>query len=172
MGTRTDHRLRPLASISFMDATTIQTFLHQPGFLVGVLTGLVLAALLGLLFALARRQPESFEAFTTESGKIVISRQALQEQIQRCCEELGDVGKAKAKVLKKRDLLSIRIGLRIKSNAKLVGISGYMQDQISTVLHKNLGVENIGPIDIVVTGILPPSQEETTNLKPEEKPPE
>lgn len=149
--------------------TTIPTFFQQPEFSAGFLVGLMVAILVWVLFALLRRPPDSFEAFSTESGKIVISKQALQDQIQRCCEELGDVGKARARVLQKKNLLSIRIHLRIKSNAKLVGISGYVQDQISTVLHKNLGIENVGAIDIMVTGILPPSKDETTSIKPEEK---
>jgi uncharacterized alkaline shock family protein YloU len=149
--------------------TTIQTFLQQPEFSTGVLVGLILAILVWSFLALLRRQPDSFEAFRTESGKVVISKQALQDQIQRCCEELGDVGKARARVLQKKNILSIRIHLRIKSNAKLAGISGYVQDQISTVLRKNLGIENVVAIDIMVTGILPPSRDETTSIKPEEK---
>jgi hypothetical protein len=152
-----------------MDMETIQTFLEQPEFSVGVLVGLIVAVLLWTLFAVLRRDPDSFEAFSTEAGKIVISKQALQDQIQRCCEELADVGRARARVLQKKDALSVRICLRIKSNAKLAGISGYVQDQISTVLHKNLGIESVGPIDIVVVGILPASKDETTTIKPEEK---
>ena len=57
----------------------------------------------------------------------------------------------------------------LRSNAKLVGISGYLQQQVTNVVRTNLGVENIGPIDILVTGVLPPAaQEKATSIKPED----
>lgn len=152
-----------------MDRTTLMNLIQQPEFLMGLLAGLIVALLLALLLRALQRPPTSFEAFSNESGKVVVSKQALQDQIQRCCEELGDVGKARACVLHKNGLLSIKIRLRVRSNAKLIGISGYIQEQIGAVLRKNLGIENIGPIDIVVTGILPSSQEQATSIKPEEK---
>lgn len=153
-----------------MDETTIITLLQQPEFLIGVLSGLLLAALVFFLITSFRRPPETFEAFANESGKVLVSRHALQEQIQRCCEELSDVGRTRATVIQKNDVISIRLRLRVKSNARLVGISGYLQEQIDSVLRTNIGVQNIGPIDIVVTGILPePEGEPATSIKPEEK---
>lgn len=153
-----------------MDTTAITTFIQQPEFLLGALAGFLLATLLVIVVGFLRRQPEMFEAFSNESGKVLVSRQALQEQIQRCCEELSDVGRSRVTVIQRDHVLSIRIRLRLRSNAKLVGISGYLQQQIDSVVRKNLGVENIGPIDLVVTGILPPvAQEKATSIKPEEK---
>lgn len=153
-----------------MDMTAITTFIQQPDFQIGALVGFLLATLLVILFTSLRRQPQMFEAFSNESGKVLVSRQALQEQIQRCCEELSDVGRSRVTVLQKNKVLSIRVRLRLRSNAKLVGISGYLQEQIDSVVRKNLGVADIGPIDIVVTGILPPiSQEKATSIKPEDK---
>jgi hypothetical protein len=145
-------------------------YINRPEFLVGVAFGLVLCALVVALFTLLRRPPQMFEAFSNEQGKVLVSRQALQEQIQRRCEELGDVGKARATVIDKSGTLSIHIRLRVRSNARLIGISGYLQEQIDAVLRRNLGIENVGPIDIIVTGILPHAREEqVTSIKPEEK---
>ena len=146
------------------------TFLQQPGFLYGVLFGVALSLLTALLIALLRRPPQRFEAFTTEQGKVLISRHALQEQIQRRCEELAEVGKARATIVTKSGLLAIRIQLRIRSNAKLTGISGFLQEQIEIALRRNLGIENIGPIDIVVIGILPfTNHEQVSSLAPDDK---
>lgn len=148
----------------------IVTFLQQPEFLMGLALGFALCAVVVGIFALMRRPPETFEAFSNDQGKVMVSRQALQEQIQRRCEELSEVGKARAHIISKGELLSIRIRLRVRSNAKLIGISGYLQEQIDAVLRRNLGVENIGPIDIIVTGILPATPEEqVTSIKPDEK---
>lgn len=152
------------------DAHPYLQYLQQPEFLIGLAAGILLCLLIYGIVQLLRRPPKTFEAFSNEQGKVLVSRQALQEQIQRRCEELGEVGKARATILSKDDLLSIRIRLRVRSNAKLMGISGYLQEQIDAVLRRNLGVENIGPIDIVVTGILPaPTTEQASSIKPEEK---
>lgn len=153
-----------------MNWTTASTLLQQPEFRIGLLTGFVVALLLVVLLRLLRRPPGMFEAFANDSGKVLVSRHALEEQIQRCCEQLNDVGKARVKVLTAKNTLLVRVRLRIRSNAKLVGISGYLQEEITTALHKNLGIENIGPIDIVVAGILPVvTKKETTSIKPEDK---
>jgi hypothetical protein len=154
-----------------MEIQTVTTFLQQPGFLIGVLTGFLLATLIAILFSYLKRPPETFEAFTNEAGQVLVSRQALKEQIQRCCEELGDVGKARAAVIHRNQTISIRLHLRVRSNAKLAGISAYLQEQVGTVLRSNLGIENIGPIDIVVTGILPPPREKeaSTSIRADEK---
>src|SRR5690606_8699226 len=113
-----------------MDLKPIIYYLQQPGLLDGVLIGLVLSLLIAFLIALLRRQPETFEAFANDSGKVRISRHALQEQIQRCCEELDDVGRCRVAVIQRAKVLSVRIQLRLRSNAKLVGISGYLQQQV------------------------------------------
>lgn len=153
-----------------LDLTQVTNFLQNPDFLIGVLTGLLAAILVGLIFSLLRRQPEMFEAFSNDAGKVLVSRHALQEQVQRCCEELDDVGKCRVTVIQRNNVLSTRVHLRLRSNAKLVGISGYLQEQIERVVRNNLGVENIGPIDIIVTGILPAaSQEKATRITPEDK---
>lgn len=161
----------PQAPINMNISDAFLSFLQQPGLLYGVLLGFILCALVILLFTLRRRQNDRFEAFTNEFGKVMISRQALEDQIQRCCEELAEVGKARATIDAKGDLLAIQIQLQIRSHAKLTGISGYMQQQIDHALRRNLGIENVGPINIVVTGLLPSTiQEQLTRIQPDERP--
>ena len=155
-----------------MDWTTLTNLMSQPEFLIGLLVGFLLAVVVAVVLKALRRPADTFEAFANESGKVLVSKQALQEQIQRCCEEIGDIGKVRAKVIQKNGVVLTRIRMRMRSNAKLSGISGYLQQQIGSVLQRNLGVENIGPIDIVVTGILPSSEEPAAKIKPEEKTPE
>lgn len=151
-----------------MKLTTILTFFQNSDFLYGLLAGFLIALLIVLLFSLMRRQPDLFEAFANDAGKVSISRQALEEQIQRFCEDLDDVGKCRVDVTQQKNILSTRIQMRLRSNSKLVGISGYLQEQIERIVRQNLGIENIGPIDIIVTGILPNhhSQERSTSIRP------
>lgn len=107
-----------------------------------------------LLWVLLRRQPRSFRAFESESGEVMVTRKAVRELVQRCCEDLGEVGSAQARIEIRRGELHVQVGLRIRRNANLKGISGYLREQINQALTENLSIEKIGAIEIVVVGIL------------------
>jgi len=138
---------------------------YQADFAIGLLTGLLLALLIALVRCLLRRPSARFEAFSTDAGTILISRRALAEQIERCCEELDDVGRCRVEVFKKKDLIETRIQMRLRTDSQLVGVSGYLQEQVDHVVRKTLGIEKVGPINIIITGILPASSEKATSLK-------
>jgi hypothetical protein len=84
----------------------------------------------------------------------MITKRAVRELIQRCSEDLGDVGSADVTVTIKRGRLHTRVQLRLRRNANLKGISGYLREQVTQALTENLGVEEIGEVDIVVVGVL------------------
>jgi len=144
-------------------------YIREPDFLFGVIVGIILVLLVMLLGSL-RRRPQQFEAFSGEQGSVRVTSQALRELVQRYCEEMPEVGRARAIIRVKGKLLTIQIRLRIRSDARLVGVSGYLQEQIGGIVRKNLGMENIGPVDVVVVGILPASkpQHGRRKDKPEE----
>lgn len=148
-----------------MKLTALSPNFYQADFVIGILVGFLLALLILLIGSLLRRQPSRFEAFSTDAGTILVSRKALAEQIERCCEELDDVGRCRVEVFKKKDLIETRIQMRLRSNSQLVGVSGYLQEQVDHVVRKSLGIEKVGPIDIIITGILPASSEKATSLK-------
>jgi uncharacterized alkaline shock family protein YloU len=114
------------------------------------------AVLLGvaLLWLALRRQPSGIRAFANEAGSVTISRRAVQELIQQCCEELGAVGRAKAFVRISGELLHTRVELRLQRDAELKSISGYLQEQIGQALRQTLSLEQIGDIDVTVVGFL------------------
>ena len=125
-----------------------------------VLIGLAAAVVVVVLFIVARRQPRVFVAFGEGGDSVFITRKAVRELVQRCCEELGGVGAAHAQVRIRGGELYTRVELRLRRNANLKGISGYLREQISQALTENLGVEKIGEIEIVVIGILADAPEE------------
>jgi hypothetical protein len=110
-------------------------------------------AAIAVLWRLILRQPSVFTAFGSAGGRVKITRKAVRELVQHCCEELGGVGSAHADVRLERGVLRTRVELRLRSNANLKGISSYLRQQISVALTENLGLENVGDIDIVVVGI-------------------
>ena len=130
-------------------------FLADPAFYSGIATGVAVAALAVLAWWLARRPPETISAFDNQNGRVTVSRKALQELIQGCCERVNEVGRARATVSTRGGVISTHVRLRLNANGKLDSISGYLQEQISEAVKQNLGIESIGHIDIVVIGILP-----------------
>ncbi len=127
----------------------------DPAFYYGVATGAVLLFLVFLFILFLRRQPDTISAFDSDNGHVTVSRRALQELIQGCCERVSDVGRAKATVSTRGGVINTHVRLRLNSNGKLSSISGYLQEQIGEVVKQNLGIEAIGNIDIVVVGLLP-----------------
>lgn len=132
-------------------------YIGQPPFLYGAVAGVALVLLVLALLKI-RAHPKAFEAFAGEFGTVRVSADALRELIQRYCEEMPEIGRARALIKVKNGELRILIRLRIRSDTRLVGVSGYLQEQIGGIIRKNLGLENIGPVDVMVAGILPVSQ--------------
>jgi hypothetical protein len=75
--------------------------------------------------------------------------------VQQCCEQLGDVGRAHAIINIHRNRLKIKVKLRVKKNASLKGISGFLKEQITQVLADSFGIEEISGLDVAVIGVLP-----------------
>lgn len=132
-------------------------YFSQSAFLAGAAAGASLVLLLLFLLKL-RCRPANLEASSGELGRVLVSSHALRDLIQRHCEEMPEVGRARAVIQLKGGQINIQIRLRIRSDARLVGVSGYLQERIGAVIRQNLGMENIGPIDVMVAGILSPSK--------------
>lgn len=117
--------------------------------------GAVVAIAVGILlwYALSR-QPKTFKAFDSAGGEVHVTRKAVRELVRRCCEELGDVGSASTKIDIKNGLVHVTVHLRVRKSTNLKNVSGYLREQIGAVLSENLGVEEMGDIDIIVIGIL------------------
>lgn len=131
----------------------LENLLHDPYFLGGAYTvGGILV--LYILFKITFRPSRTIQAFTSEGGRVLITKRAVRELIQRCSEDLGDVGSADVKVDIKRGRLHTKVELRLRRNANLKGISGYLREQVTQALTENLGVEELGEVDIVVIGVL------------------
>ncbi len=127
----------------------------NPVFYYGMGASAILVLMVLLIIWWTRRQPDTISAFDSENGHVTVSRKALQELIQGCCERVSDVGRAKARVGTRGGVINTHVRLRLNANGKLSSISGYLQEHISEVVRQNLGIESIGNIDIVVVGILP-----------------
>ncbi len=111
-------------------------------------------ALLIILFFL--RQPSAFTLSSDDKGRLRISRRALHRLVEACCEQVRGVATARAQISSKGETLHTRLHLKVRPDAKLDAIQGYLTQEISEIYHENLGLKGeIGPIEVKVVGVVP-----------------
>lgn len=124
--------------------------LPQPEFLY---LSLATAALLLLLTLLLRRQPKNIVAYSTANGRVMVSRNAIVELVQTSCQQLQDVTKPQVKIKVKGQTSHFEIRIKLLSGGRLRSIEQALQAHLRRALTENLGIEKLGRINIVATGI-------------------
>jgi hypothetical protein len=90
------------------------------------------------------KQPSRMLAFTTERGKVYISRRAISEMITKVAARTPGVEKCRNR-LKERDAkLHIMLRIHMRADADLREIERRLEVQITDVLNRNLGFNSIG----------------------------
>ena len=115
--------------------------------------GLALLAILILL-----RQPKTLMLARNEQGRLRISRHALHRLLETCCEQVGGVASARAFVKRRRGKFCTRLRLKVRPNAKLDAIQGYLTQEIVSTYRDNLGIKEVGPVEIEVVGVIAASK--------------
>lgn len=121
-----------------------------------VMSVAVTGALALLLILLFFRQPKSLPLAESESGKLLISRRALHRMVEACCENVRGVAAANASINIRGEQFNTKLRLKIRPEAKLDAIQGYLTQEITNIYRENLGLSSeIGPIEIKVVGVIP-----------------
>jgi len=102
------------------------------------------------------------QAFPTDGGQVLVTVRAVKELVLHCCDELSGDGSAEVRVHTRRGELRTRVELRLRRNANVKGVTSYLRERIVQALTENLGLENVGDIDIVVVGVLEETKAEKT----------
>ena len=111
-------------------------------------------ALMLVLFLLRRRR--AVVLASDEKGRLLISRRALQRLVEACCEQLRGVATARAQVREHGGQVLTKLRLKVRPEAKLDAIQGYLTQEIAEIYRQNLGLKGeIGPIEIKVVGVVP-----------------
>lgn len=116
---------------------------------------LVSAIVVLLLTLLCLRPSATVTLMTDEKGKLSISRHALHRLIETCCEQLRGVASARATVTRRSGKFAITIQLKVRPNAKLDAIQGYLTQEVGDIFRENLGIGDIGRVEIKVVGVTP-----------------
>ncbi|HEX2100966.1 MAG TPA: hypothetical protein VHF69_09895 [Candidatus Synoicihabitans sp.] len=90
-----------------------------------------------------------------ERGRLLISKRALHRLVEACCEQLKGVATARALVEHHRGEIRTILRLKVRPEAKLDAIQGYLTQEITEIYRENLGLKGeIGPIEIKVVGVV------------------
>lgn len=106
------------------------------------------------LFILVR-QPRTLVVSEGDKGRLEISRHALHRLVETCCEQLKGVASARATISRRRGKFETVIRLRVRPNAKLDAIQGYLTQEVGDIYRQNLGIEAVGRVEIKVVGVAP-----------------
>jgi hypothetical protein len=113
-----------------------------------------LLALLAILLIL--RKPRTLVLSSSKEGKLEISRHALHRLLETCCEQLSGVASARARVSHSGKKFKTRLRLKVRPEAKLDAIQGYLVEEVARIYRENLGLgDEIGRIDVDVVGVVP-----------------
>ena len=123
--------------------------LTQPEFLYIGGAAIILVFALVLLI---RRQPKNVVAYSTENGRVMVSRSAIVELVQTSCVQLQDVSKPQVRIQTKGTTTHFEIRIKLLSGGRLRTIEETLQAHMRKALTENLGIENLGRINIVATG--------------------
>lgn len=116
---------------------------------------LVVWALLAALVVLfVVRDPPTLVLARNGSGSLEISRDAVHRVLEACCIQVRGIASARARVHRRGGKLATELRLRIRPEAKLDAIQGYLTEEITDIYSENLGLKDIGPIRIKVVGVV------------------
>ena len=86
-------------------------------------------------------------------GIVQVNRSAISDLVYSICKKDSHISQLRTKVIPKKKKLNIQIRLRIESGSHLKSIEESLQTEIRQALLESLGIDNIGHIDIIATGI-------------------
>lgn len=123
--------------------------------LIGVIAFLLALVLMRLITAIGRalfKRPKLM-AYATENGSVQVSQSAITDLIHSVCNKNTQLSHLKSKISTQQKKLKLQIRLRIESGSHLKSIEECLQKDLREALHSSLGIDHVGSIDIIATGI-------------------
>lgn len=128
---------------------SLQPLLEQPATLY-IVGGVLL--LVAFTILMLRRQPSKVVAYVTENGRVMVSRSAIVELVQTSCEQLNDVSKPRVRIKLKGRVTHLEVFIKLLSGGRLRTVEETLQAHLRHALSENLGIEELGQINIVADG--------------------
>ncbi|MFQ3226309.1 MAG: hypothetical protein ACI8Z5_002581 [Lentimonas sp.] len=155
--------------MNWTEISDILRHLSEPTYIYAAGATLALALFLMLL---VRRQPKKIVAYRTENGCVMVSRPAIVELIRTSCEQLNDITKPSVRIKVKGKTTHFDVRIQLMSGGRLRDIEQTLQKHLRQNLTENLGIENLGKINIVATGFKSGRIQVSSPITAKEKPAE
>ena len=94
----------------------------------GALLAILIILLLLRLFCGCR--PHSVVAYTTEGGKVIVSRSAIVELVQSACDQIESVKKPRVSIRIKRGIPHLQVRLQLDSDGSMRDIEANLQEHL------------------------------------------
>jgi hypothetical protein len=117
-----------------------------------LIAGSLVMLLVVLLILL--HQPSLLVLSTNERGRLAISRHALHRLVEACCEQTKGIATARASVVRSHGRFNTEVRLKIRPDAKVDAIQGYLTQEIADIYRQNLGLKEVGPIEVKIVGVI------------------
>ncbi len=92
-------------------------------------------------------------AFSSATGRVLVSRSAIKGLIARTCRTVEGIGHPQSRIYTRGGKLRARVYIQLRGSTRLSDIATLLQDKLDLALRQNLGIEKIGRIDIIVNDI-------------------
>lgn len=113
---------------------------------------LISILLLIIIWISIRKNCQIIQLFDNSEGSVALVQNALIDLIKKTCEDVVPESKPNVHLWIKNNALNIRVKIKIYSDQHVETIASIIQKQLHIVLKDTLGLENIGPINIIITG--------------------
>lgn len=114
-----------------------------------IICGLLLF-LLGCLWW--RRRRRTLELFANAGGRVHVAHLALADLVENVAQEFSPGSRPRAVFRRRGGKLHTTVRLKIAAGQRLPQFSSALQTRVALALREALGIENLGAVDIVVTG--------------------
>lgn len=91
-------------------------------------------------------------AYSTEGGKVIVNRSAIVELVQSACAQIESVSKPRVSIRIRRGIPHFQVRLKLASGGRLREVETSLQQHLREALTQNLGIEQLGNIDVIATG--------------------
>lgn len=119
-----------------------------------VVFALCTAFFIVVFWLMVRRPRDRITAFEDGNGTVTVSRRALEDIIARSCEQFDEIVRAKVSVRTRNDKIRTEILLRLKQSARVRDFSKQLRARITEILTDNLGMDDVGTMELIVAGIV------------------
>ena len=114
-----------------------------------------------------RKKQAFIQLFSAPAGSVKVSQNALVDLIKKNVTDITSGSNPKVCIYQKSGKLNVKIKLVLQSGQNIETLSSKIQCSLFSTLKEHLGLENIGKINILVSGFKPSSKHPSPEIEEE-----